>query len=952
MNSDIQIMPLAPDNFRSRLWRTSGLTRAGGFQQARGRGASGVRSGVALLVLLSHLFGLRAAESPAGLSGWSRVPLDWREVTLAGDTATLTARKWSFLQSATAPADLEVSVTLTVREPGRLKSFFGESWSVWPDKTVDDQGWDAGLLLRAGETSGYRVQLSATLGEVALVKFPAGGYVRSVPLAIRKDTPLALTARVQANRVTVLVDGREILSFLDAEPLPAGKVGIGVHSGAKVEFSKVSVAPLGSTRAGELPAHSPNFRARPWIGGRQWVFDGDEPILLLPHPDSSFINSVKLRPGVRPLLGFNSHWDVQAQGAYAVARNDTAEVKVAGGGKDLVASWVGRHEKNRFGTRSRMTVGWDARRSVYIYDIESELEVLPGESFDFRQGLDFEHHTPLDPFNWQYLVFRKADGTLQRRPVYPVDPGVQEDLGMADGLRVWHGRHHDPVPVCPAVEYRTPDTGGRKVNSAVCAAFYDTGVSFPRETLRPAQKVSVRYRYTGYPAAEAEKLFREARTVDRPMFDSDHHYIFAEWPRITFSQFAALSDSWIYGRVPFMSGHNRRPTYELAKVPGTDSGHAMKLGPLAFGAAPLPLPADGLAAGRYLLSVKTMGDNLIGPGGRLELTATDKAGKTLLALRHFVGAGSFGWRQSGLTFDLPAGVKTLTLGLGNGGTGSALFADAEFRLLKPGDPLPNGVAAAANPVPAKVASSPEGCIMDYRMVEGRGLHALDFAGGPMGVLEMANAVWVTDEGRPALRFEDHAGGRGVYPKAGGLDMAYMSHPGYRGRDTVPVAVAGHHGGDGFTLKGFTMVTWVKPAASMGKAEHGGYANIVGIGARRLTLRLLGQTAPYRLLGLLDNNDQFAAEEATLEAGRWYQVAMTGEPTADQRWRVRLYLDSRQVQEGTTQKFASPAGIPPSAILGAELFYFHNAYYRGLIGRTLLFDRPLGAGALAGLKAAE
>ena len=706
------------DNFRRTRGQNSMHTKADACQRPRYRLTSFVRWKGTMVMLVSCLVGLHAAEPPTGVSGWSRIPLDWKDATVTGDTATLTARKWSYLQSATTPADVEVSATITVREPGKLKSFFGESWSVWPDKTVDDQGWDAGLLLRAGEASGYRVQVSATLGEVALVKFPAGGYVRSVPLGIRKDTPLALTARVQANRVTVLAGGRQILSFLDAEPLPAGKLGIGVHSGAKVDFSKVTVTPLASGRAGDLSAHAPSFRVRPWIGGRQWVFDGDEPILLLPHPDSSFVNSVKLRPGVRPLLGFNSHWDVQAQGAYAEAKNDTADLKVDAGGGHLVASWVGRHEKNRFGTRSRMTVGWDARRSVYTYDIESELEVLPGESFDFRNGLDFEHHTPLDPFNWQYLVFRKADGTLQRRPVTPVDPGVQEDLGMADGLRAWHGRHNDPVPVCPAVEYQTPDTGGRKVNTAVCAAFYDTGLAFPRETLKPTQKVSVRYRYTGYPAAEASKLFQEARTVDSPMFDSDHHYIFAEWPKTTFSQFAALSESWIYGRVPFMSGHNRRPTYELAKPTGIDSGHAMKLGPLAFAAAPLPVPAEGLVAGRYLLSVKAMGDNLTGPGGRIELTAADKAGKSLMALQHFVGAGSFGWRQSGWVFDLPSGVKTLTLGFGNGGTGSALFADAEFRRIKPGDPLPDGVAAAANVIAAKAALSPEGSIMDYRMVEG------------------------------------------------------------------------------------------------------------------------------------------------------------------------------------------------------------------------------------------
>lgn len=192
-------------------------------------------------------------------------------------------------------------------------------------------------------------------------------------------------------------------------------------------------------------------------------------------------------------------------------------------GRERVVSWVGRHEKGRFATRTRMTVGWDPQRSVHAYDLGSELEVLPGEPFHFRYGFDFEHHTPLDPFNWQYLVFRRADGTLNRRPVYPVDPGPQNGLETSGGLRVWHGRHNDPVPVCPAVEYRTEEAGGRKLNTAVCAAFYDTGVSFPAETLKPGQKVAVRYRYTGYPTDEAAALFRQATTYPRPMLDPDHH---------------------------------------------------------------------------------------------------------------------------------------------------------------------------------------------------------------------------------------------------------------------------------------------------------------------------------------------------------------------------------------------------------------------------------------------
>jgi len=54
--------------------------------------------------------------------------------------------------------------------------------------------------------------------------------------------------------------------------------------------------------------------------------------------------------------------------------------------------------------------------------------------------------------------------------------------------------------------------------------------------------------------------------------------------------------------------------------------------------------------------------------------------------------------------------------------------------------------------------------------------------------------------------------------------------------------------------------------------------------------------------------------------------------------VRLFLDGKPVGEGQTKKFPSDSVIVPSLILGAEIFYFHDAYYRGLIGRTLVLHR--------------
>ena len=73
------------------------------------------------------------------------------------------------------------------------------------------------------------------------------------------------------------------------------------------------------------------------------------------------------------------------------------------------------------------------------------------------------------------------------------------------------------------------------------------------------------------------------------------------------------------------------------------------------------------------------GDNLHGRRG-VELTAADKAGSRSSPRSTSSGAGTFGWKEVGFAFDLPAGTKTLTLGLGSSGTGDSYFAETEFRL--------------------------------------------------------------------------------------------------------------------------------------------------------------------------------------------------------------------------------------------------------------------------------
>ena len=125
---------------------------------------------------------------------------------------------------------------------------------------------------------------------------------------------------------------------------------------------------------------------------------------------------------------------------------------------------------------------------------------------------------------------------------------------------------------------------------------------------------------------------------------------------------------------------------------------------------------------------------------------------------------------------------------------------------------------------------------------------------------------------------------------------------------------------------------------MGKSSHGGKGDVIGYGARRFILGLHGQKAPYQLAARINVNDVILTQ-TKLDDGRWYHLALTAQPH-DGQWFVRLYLDGQPVGEGITKKFPNDSVIVPSLILGAEIFYLHDACYRGLIGRTLVFHRIL------------
>jgi hypothetical protein len=645
---------------------------------------------------------------------------------------------------------------------------------------------------------------------------------------------------------------------------------------------------------------------------------------------------------------------LENQGAFPEAASKWTAPEVTGGGSSLQAKWTARHIRDRFTTRSTLTVGFDAQRGTYRYDIDSELEVLPGEPFHFRYGFDFEHHTPLDPFRWEYLLIRDQQGRMRYRPLSPFDPGPLEGVQSYQGLRVWHGRSDDLHLISPAVEYEilpelieVTDESGRRttrqLNTAVCAAFYDTGVSFAPVTAKPGEKIRVNYRYVGYPAAETAELFAGAEVQNNPRIDPGQDFVFAgdQWPVIRFEKTVAMDKPWWGGR-PFLTGHNARPTYEIVTE---GSRRLLRLGPVSYGLA--PVGPERIAPGRWLVSARVKAVNVHGPGGRIEVLMLRKAdpngngyvrmdsGNIVAEQTRYLGSGSFDWKTVVFEVEVPADAVGLALGLGNGGTGEVFVSEVSFEALE-NRPAPADLLSRA---PSESDCIP-GAVWDLRMQEQQGLYVYNHGSSGYRVLELANVDWVIESGRTAIRFSENPPGRADFPALGILDQN-LRHPinrsNYAAVSHGAFAIGGHHGG-GEVLEGLTLAAWIRPAAEMGRSQHQGKGDILGYGARRFILSLHGQTSPYALAARLNVNDRIESKTA-LDADRWYHTAMTCEPAGGQ-WQVRLYLDGREVASGVTNQLPASGSVPDSLILGAELFYLHDAYYRGLISDVVVLKRSL------------
>jgi len=912
------------------------------------------------IVMTASSWVLVSIAMPTDITPWTLLPTSSTLKERTESSVTLTGNTWNYLVTPANRENVGVSAKIKIVKPASQFDFFGSSWSAWPDPKFEDRGFEAGLLLRgsADGKAGYRIQLSTKYQEISLVRFPEGGYLRSVHVPLDANQAIHLRAMISGNVLRIFIDDRQVIEYTDRlEPkFTSDLLGVGASSGAEVQFSEIDVKPQMEIVTSEISKHQPNFTTRPWLGGRLFVFDNDEPILQLHHQaDPSCF--AKLMPGDKPRLTFDSHWGLENQGAFPEAKVAWTDPQVSGEGKIVQVTWTAMHLQKRFKTESQLLVGYDNTRGTYTYDIDSQLEVLPGEPFHFRYGFDFEHHTPLDPFHWQYFLIRDGQGKMRYRPLSPFDPGILADIDSQRGLRVWHGRTGEPQRVAPAVEYHISKewniqsntaaaTSPRQLNTAICAAFYDTGVSFEPTTAQPGERVRVRYRYTGYPAEETSQLFANSIVQENPRIDPYHHFVFAgsQWPTINFEDAIALDKPW-WGNRPFLSGHNQRPNYDWVS---TGERRVLRLGPLSYALA--PIGPEKIEPGQYLVSAKVKANNTFGPGGRIEFLSLKKSdlhgngflrmdpGNILAEEIRYFGNGSFDWKTFEFIVNIPVDATGLALGLGNAGTGEVLVSSITIAPHQSDTQLSDNLAKVppSDPVLANA-------VWDLRMTEQQGNYVYNYGNSNHRVLELNNVDWSRPDDIAAILFQENTKERADYPLLGTLDN-WLRNPAQRQNYQAVRHVANAIGGGPHEQRdcsaGMTLAAWVKPAEEMGKSQHGGKGDIIGYGARKFILSLIGESPPYTLQARINVNDRIDSS-TPIDANRWYHVALVGKPQAE-GWQVELFLDGDSIATGLSKMSNQETKITDSIVLGAELYYLHDAYYRGEMGRVVVLNTSLEA----------
>jgi hypothetical protein len=755
-----------------------------------------------------------------------------------GIVATGTAKPWT-IQTAGDPSwtDVKVSATLTIEKPAPKSDFpiyHGEYDRYlprdWFPKLCDhtgiyrfryyagefDWGSDAAVYFRyQNRENCYRVQLSSEYQEMILWH-STGGYLAVVPCKVVPGQAYQVNVLAQGAHIQVFLDGVKTIDYWhDCLPTLSGGIGLAAYN-STVAFNHVTVTAMPAP--GPMPAHQAVFTHRVWRA-QPWIFDGNEPICLLETGKTGFAPDygdgvmafffVKLRPGYRPMYQtFVSVRKNEAKTALLKGDEMKAVTYTGQGTGKLAFAWDGETSDKIMASHHTDVLTYDRARGTYRHDITADLTFNKDErifALEFSDPLTYNNKTPGRGVKYRWLpaghawgVMRSEDGSITRHP-------ISQSLNI-DGQNSWYLQPGNGLwilypdrAVCPVFEHHTPN---ERTYVGVCHWGFDWHQYVhwgdkPRD-IKAGTKFTISHTLTGYTPQESEAYFLASKLhpkndqpetePNRPLYGklpSPLGYAVVDPAGTSFDK---LYDT----REPYV-GWQWYGDYAMDREVGHTDHYAMRLdGPAAVQGMFYHHMIDNYAK-RYLCTfwVKTKGvkGSVV---AKLYYPWNEKVQKDVIDTGL---TGDNDWTEYSFITTVPCMTATnydaSEFSLTVSGTGSVWMDDWSVRPLEANEQVTEKRPA---PVTAPAAAAPSADYLIYLPCnEGSG-PALADASGHGNHAKLYGVTWVTDNGRPVLRFA------GKYPVAYIKSLSAELQP--PPKNEYPRA-------------GLTLDAWVKPVAGKG-----------------------------------------------------------------------------------------------------------------------------------------
>jgi len=245
--------------------------------------------------------------------------------------------------------------------PGQDCVFMNYQWG------REAMGSDAAIVVRyAGPDRNYMVRLSSGFGHVELWK-TKGGVVRVVPFTFAANTEYKVSVTAAGRWIVVAIDGKELIRYCDTvDPIETGKAGLAVRE-SKVQFSDIRVTSVAAI-TDKAPVHKPDFKIKSWVG-RQYIFDGNEPIAHFARPDAPLLEEVKFVPGVMPFC------TLPGAPSWGIDWKSNVVFRVVRDGSRLDWTWTMEERNGQCKGTSTWRLEYDPKIG-YVWDHKAKLTAL------------------------------------------------------------------------------------------------------------------------------------------------------------------------------------------------------------------------------------------------------------------------------------------------------------------------------------------------------------------------------------------------------------------------------------------------------------------------------------------------------------------------------------------------------------------------------------------------